>query len=96
MEPSKPVDGDTRHRILLLLLRNGAMSAADIAEEFDFSTAGVRRHLDNIVADGLAEAVDAHGPVSEAGRQNSSGSPTKVARNSGMITTPWLCLHSAR
>ncbi|MGV0408654.1 helix-turn-helix transcriptional regulator [Corynebacterium resistens] len=73
MDSPKPVDGDTRHRILLLLLRNGAMSAADIAEEFDFSTAGVRRHLDNIVADGLAEPVDAP-------RSGQRGRPAKQFR----------------
>lgn len=73
METNRPVDGDTRHRILLHLLRNGATSAADIAEVFDFSTAGVRRHLDNVVADGLAEAVDAP-------RSGQRGRPAKLFR----------------
>lgn len=73
MESPKAVDGDTRHRILLHLLRNGATSAADIAEEFEFSTAGVRRHLDNIVAEGLAEAV-------EAPKSGQRGRPAKLFR----------------
>lgn len=73
MEKTKPVDGDTRRRISLYLLRHGATSAADIAEEFDFSTAGVRRHLDNIVAEGLAEAI-------EAPRSGQRGRPAKLFR----------------
>lgn len=51
-------DGDTRHKILLLLLQQGPISASAIAKEYGLTTAGIRRHLDNIVADGLAEIVD--------------------------------------
>ena len=42
---------DTRHRILLHVLRHGPVSASDISEAFGLSAAGVRRHLDNIVSD---------------------------------------------
>ena len=52
-------ENDTRRRILLHVLRHGPVSASDISEEFGLSAAGVRRHLDNIVSDGLAEVVEA-------------------------------------
>lgn len=64
---------DTRRRILLHVLRHGPVSATDISEEFGLSAAGVRRHLDNIVADGLAEIV-------EAPRSGQRGRPAKLFR----------------
>ena len=64
---------DTRRRILLHVLRHGPISATDISEEFGLSAAGVRRHLDNIVADGLAEVV-------EAPRSGQRGRPAKLFR----------------
>lgn len=71
---STPVsDHDTRHRILLHVLRHGPVSATDISEEFGLSAAGVRRHLDNIVADGYAEIVN----VPRSGQR---GRPAKMFR----------------
>ena len=64
-------DRDTRHRILLHILRNGPVSASDIATEFGLSTAGVRRHLDNIVADGLAD-------MTEPPKSGQRGRPAKL------------------
>ncbi|WP_390625304.1 helix-turn-helix transcriptional regulator [Corynebacterium anserum] len=66
-------DHDTRHRILLHVLRHGPVSATDISEEFGLSAAGVRRHLDNIVADGYAEIVS----VPRSGQR---GRPAKMFR----------------
>lgn len=66
-------DHDTRHRILLHVLRHGPVSATDISEEFGLSAAGVRRHLDNIVADGHAEIVS----VPRSGQR---GRPAKMFR----------------
>lgn len=66
-------DHDTRHRIMLHVLRHGPISATDIAEEFGLTAAGVRRHLDNIVADGHAEIVT----VSRSGQR---GRPAKMFR----------------
>lgn len=64
---------DTRHRILLHVLRHGPVSASDISKAFGLSAAGVRRHLDNIVSDGLAEVV-------EAPRSGQRGRPAKLFR----------------
>lgn len=66
-------DHDTRHRIMLHVLRHGPISATDIAEAFGLTAAGVRRHLDNIVADGYAEIVT----VSRSGGR---GRPAKLFR----------------
>lgn len=66
-------DHDTRHRIMLHVLKHGPVSATDISEEFGLSTAGVRRHLDNIVGEGLAEIVS----VSKSGQR---GRPAKLFR----------------
>lgn len=48
-------DGDTRQRILQLFLEHNPASATLIAETLGLSAAGVRRHIDILVADGLIE-----------------------------------------
>ena len=48
-------DGETRRRIMLLLLENRPMTAALIADHLGLTAAGVRRHLDIMVSEGLAE-----------------------------------------
>lgn len=50
------VDGDTRRKILLILLERAPVTASEIADELQLSTVGVRRHLDNLVEEELAEA----------------------------------------
>lgn len=52
-------DGDTRRRILLALLEHNPASAGTIAEDLGLSAAGVRRHLDILVDEGLAETAPA-------------------------------------
>ncbi|WP_018023999.1 helix-turn-helix transcriptional regulator [Corynebacterium ulceribovis] len=56
----KPVnqDGDTRQNILRLLLASGPISATEISSELGLTAAGVRRHLDNLQKDGLAEVIE--------------------------------------
>ncbi|WP_297009280.1 metalloregulator ArsR/SmtB family transcription factor [uncultured Corynebacterium sp.] len=71
-------EGDTRRSILTQILRNGPVSASDIGDTLGLSTAGVRRHLDNIVADGLAETVEA--PRSTAARSRGRGRPARLFR----------------
>lgn len=71
-------DRDTRREILALILRNGPVSASDISDALGLSAAGVRRHLDNIVADGLAETTD--GPRPSAGSGRSRGRPARFYR----------------
>lgn len=57
-------DGDTRQRILQLLLEHNPASATLLAQELGLSAAGVRRHIDILVEEGLAETAPApaHGP----------------------------------
>lgn len=52
-------DGDTRTHILHRLLEGNPASASDIASELGLSAAAVRRHLDILVTDGLAEPAPA-------------------------------------
>lgn len=66
-------DSDTRHRILSLILRCSPITATQISAELGLSAAGVRRHLDNIVADELAETV-------QEPRRGQRGRPAKVYR----------------
>ena len=48
-------DGDTRQRILQLLLEHNPASATLLAQELGLSAAGIRRHIDILVDEGLAE-----------------------------------------
>lgn len=50
-------EGETRQDVLVLLLKLGPVTASDLGERLGFSAAGVRRHLDNLVNDGLAETI---------------------------------------
>ncbi|WP_201770388.1 helix-turn-helix transcriptional regulator [Corynebacterium atypicum] len=50
-------DGETRRRIMQSLLKRAPVTAAEIAEEMEMSTAGVRRHLDILYEQDLIEAV---------------------------------------
>ena len=47
--------GDTRSQVMSVLLKRGPVAASDIAEELDLSAAGVRRHVDKLVEEKLAE-----------------------------------------
>jgi predicted ArsR family transcriptional regulator len=51
-------DGDapTRDRVARTILENGPSTAADLARRLDLTPAAVRRHLDHLVAEGVAEA----------------------------------------
>lgn len=69
---------DTRREVLAQILRNGPVSAIDISDALGLSAAGVRRHLDNIVADGLAETTE--GPRTPAGSGRSRGRPARFYR----------------
>lgn len=54
-------EGRTRERVAQLLLRTGGATAADLGVELGLSPAGVRRHLDAMLADGtVAETEAAH------------------------------------
>ncbi|ALG84792.1 helix-turn-helix transcriptional regulator [Gordonia phthalatica] len=52
-------DGQTRAAVVSLLVDEGPMTANDIADHLGISTAGVRRHLDNLQSDGDIEVAPA-------------------------------------
>ncbi len=66
----------TRARVVRSLLEDGPASAAGLSERLGLTPAGVRRHLDALVADGMAEARDRspYGPDPRRGR----GRPAKI------------------
>src|ERR1700733_7689050 len=49
-------DSGTRGRIARLILENGPVTAAGLSARLGLTSAAVRRHLDNLIADGLVEA----------------------------------------
>jgi predicted ArsR family transcriptional regulator len=49
-------DSGTRGRIARLILENGPVTAAGLSARLGLTPAAVRRHLDNLMADGLVEA----------------------------------------
>lgn len=71
---SRSTDGDTRKQILLLLLKQGPVTASKLGEKLGLSTAGVRRHLDILVEDGHAETVEPRSSRQGRGR----GRPAKA------------------
>ncbi|WP_010118486.1 helix-turn-helix transcriptional regulator [Corynebacterium nuruki] len=71
-------EGDTRRSVLTQILRHGPVSASDIGDALGLSAAGVRRHLDNIVAEGLAETTEA--PRVTAAGTRGRGRPARLYR----------------
>lgn len=55
---SQHMEGDTRQRVVVALLKLGPVTANDLGSRLGLSAAGVRRHLDILVEEGLAETVD--------------------------------------
>jgi predicted ArsR family transcriptional regulator len=49
----------TRARIARLVLENGPLTAAGLSSRLDLTPAAVRRHLDNLLAEGMIEAREA-------------------------------------
>ncbi|WP_396046359.1 helix-turn-helix transcriptional regulator [Aeromicrobium sp. UC242_57] len=49
-------DAPTREKVATTLLKNGPSTAADLAVELGLTPAAVRRHLDQLLADGVIEA----------------------------------------
>ncbi|WP_285742566.1 metalloregulator ArsR/SmtB family transcription factor [Lentzea sp. NBRC 105346] len=66
-------DGRTRHAVARLLLEQGPVTAAAVAEELGISPTAVRRHIDALVADGEAEFREA-----SARMQRGRGRPAKL------------------
>lgn len=66
-------DAPTRTRVTQTILENGPSTAADLAEQLGLTPAAVRRHLDQLLADGILEARDQR-ILGQRGR----GRPAKV------------------
>jgi predicted ArsR family transcriptional regulator len=65
-------DPGTRSRVLRELLRTGACTAAELSDSLGISPAGIRRHLDALLAEGAIHETAAH-PRGPRGR----GRPAK-------------------
>jgi predicted ArsR family transcriptional regulator len=59
--------GQTRDSVARLIVESGPISAAQIAHELGLTPAGIRRHLDALVADGYASTREAR-PTAKRGR----------------------------
>lgn len=76
---TRSIDGDTRREIMLTLLKHGPVTASKLGDHLGISAAGVRRHLDILVDEGLAESV-AHRRRPRSGPSPSRGRPAKQFR----------------
>lgn len=74
---SRSTDGETRREVLALLLKLGPVTAGELSQQLGLSAAGVRRHLDILVNENLAENCEAL-PVK--GQTQSRGRPAKQYR----------------
>nr|WP_082556186.1 metalloregulator ArsR/SmtB family transcription factor [Aeromicrobium sp. Root472D3] len=66
-------DSPTRTRVSQTILENGPSTAADLADQLGLTSAAVRRHLDQLVADGVVESRD-----QRVTGQRGRGRPAKV------------------
>jgi predicted ArsR family transcriptional regulator len=73
VDPTGALDGRTRDRVADLLLQHGAATASELSHALGLSSAGVRRHLDAMQAEGLVECRE-RPTVARRGR----GRPAKV------------------
>lgn len=69
--------GETRRAVMAQLLKRGPITASELGEVLDLSAAGVRRHLDALVAEGVAEECE---PNAVAGAEATRGRPAKHFR----------------
>lgn len=70
---ARSTEGETRREIMLKMLKAGQISATQLAAELGLSATGIRRHLDALVDDGLAE-------LAPPRRSHSRGRPAKSFR----------------
>ncbi|MET0766876.1 MAG: metalloregulator ArsR/SmtB family transcription factor [Aeromicrobium sp.] len=66
-------DAPTRTRVTQTILENGPSTAADLADQLGLTPAAVRRHLDQLLAEGVLEARD-----QRVTGQRGRGRPAKV------------------
>ncbi|ERS41278.1 MULTISPECIES: helix-turn-helix transcriptional regulator [Corynebacterium] len=72
VKESRSTDGDTRRQVLLLLLKDGPVTASYLGERLGLSTAGIRRHLDILVEEELTEVVERR-PASRSRMHSGAG-----------------------
>lgn len=75
---TRSTEGDTRRHIMLLLLKDGPVTASYLGKRLGLSAAGVRRHLDILVEDGLTEVAQRR--PAQAGAAGGRGRPAKSFR----------------
>ncbi len=71
---TRTTEGETRRAILVAMLRAGALTASQLGQDLELAPTGIRRHLDNLVEEGLVEPVPYK--VANSGR----GRPAKKFR----------------
>lgn len=76
-ERSRSGGGDTRRAVMAQLLKRGPVTTVRLAEALGLSAAGVRRHVDILVQEGLAESCT---PPAVAGEEAGRGRPAKYFR----------------
>lgn len=76
---TRSTEGDTRRQVMLLLLKDGPITASDLGTQLGLSAAGVRRHLDILAEDGLTEIVNRR-PQPKKGQPAGRGRPAKHFR----------------
>jgi predicted ArsR family transcriptional regulator len=67
--------GGTREQIVAHILAKGPQTAANLATELSITPAGIRRHLDSLVQEGILLAKN---PFQIAGEEHGRGRPSKV------------------
>ncbi|QPK82395.1 transcriptional regulator [Corynebacterium qintianiae] len=77
VEKARSIGGETRRAVMSFLLKHGPVTAADLGDHLGLSAAGVRRHLDKLVDEQLAETC---GPNLVAGEEATRGRPAKHYR----------------
>ncbi|AKE39207.1 Putative transcriptional regulator [Corynebacterium camporealensis] len=76
---TRTTEGDTRRQIMLMLLKDGPVTASAVAERLGLSAAGIRRHLDILLEEGLTEIVQRR-RVGPNGASAGRGRPAKHFR----------------
>lgn len=76
---TRTAEGDTRRQVMLLLLKDGPVTASYLGERLGLSAAGIRRHLDILVEEGLTEVVRKR-PQTRPGESAGRGRPAKHFR----------------
>ncbi|HEY2044835.1 MAG TPA: HTH domain-containing protein [Jatrophihabitans sp.] len=72
---SRASEGRTRDAVTRLVMESGPLTAAHLAEQLKLSAAGIRRHLDGLVADGMLREVE---PRAIAAQRRGRGRPARA------------------